>query len=260
MKKTLNFLTSATLASILGVPALSGAVVGTLSGDNLPEANVIEAPNTLTNDALFTTVVFADTNWIAEDGFIKMTTAPIRGIWFGSHPTSGSDAGAFLPGSTSDGNKLALSSLITPDSTAWAAYFRDTDGYRGRIDFESTDNGENRPGVTVELASGWVSVGGPSFDLSQLHDYEIHLHEGIVAYSINGTEVARGAALQPLEAASVLVGDPTGSTPTGSGSMWIDSFSFDNAAGALAPVPEPGATSLILGLSAALALSRRRRR
>lgn len=95
-------------------------------------------------------------------------------------------------------------------------------------------------------------------DLTQVHDYAIHLHNGIVAYFINGTEVARGTALQPMEAASVLVGDPTGPTATGSGSMWVDSFSFDNAAGSIPVVPEPGAVSL-LGLATGMLVLRRRR-
>lgn len=243
-----RLLTSGALAWTLAAPSLGAAVVASLSGNNLPDANVVEAANApFTNAEHFTTVVFANTNWVADDGFIKMTTAPNRGIWFGSHPSAGGDPGEFLPGSSTDGNKLNLRSLITSGSTAWSAYFRDTDGYRGRIDFEATDNNQNRPGVTVEFASGFVSVGGPGFDLTQLHDYEIHLHNGIVAYAINGVEVARGAARQPLEAASALVGDPTGPTPTGSGSMWIDSFSFDNAAGPL-PIPEPTTAGALLGL------------
>lgn len=247
----------ATATLLLAHATAHSAVVASLSGDNRPDANITEAPNSITNAALFTTVVFSGTSWTADDGFIKMTTASVRGIWFGSHPAAGGDPGAFLPGSTSAGNKLQLRSLITVGSQSWSAYFRDTDGYRGRIDFEATDNSQNRPGVTVELATGFVSVGGPGFDLTELHDYGIHLHNGIVAYYINGIEVARGSALQPMEDASVLVGDPTGSTPTGTGSMWIDSFSFDNAAGPI-PIPEPAST-VLFGLATCLFASRRRR-
>ncbi|MCC5841133.1 MAG: PEP-CTERM sorting domain-containing protein [Opitutales bacterium] len=248
------------LAAVGAICALSPglvAQVAVLSGNHVPNANVIEAPNTMTNAALFTTVVFAGTNWIAEDGFIKMTTAPIRGIWFGSDPIAGGDPAAFLPGSTSDGNKLQLRSLLTAGSQSWSAYFQDTNGYHARMDFQATDNSQNRPGVTVELDTGFVTVSGPDFDLSELHDFEIHLHNGIVAYSINGVEVLRGPAVPLNNGARVIVGDPTGSTPTGTGSMWIDSFSFDNEAGPLAPIPEPATVALFLGLAALGIIARR---
>ena len=174
----------------------------------------------------------------------------------GSHPTAGGDPGAFLPGSTAGGNRLYLRSLLTAGSQSWSAYFHDADGYGARIDFEATDNNQNRPGVTAQLASGFVSLGGPGFDLTQVHDYHIHMHNGIVAYFINGAEVARGPAFQSIETASVIVGDPTGSTPTGTGSMWIDYFSFNNAAG---PIPEPTTASLFAIATGLLVMKRRRK-
>ena len=231
------------------------AQVAVLTGNHIPTSGVIEAPNTLSYQYLFTTVVFSGTGWVASDGFLKMTTVASKGIWFGSHPTVGADPGAFLPGSTAAGNRLELRSLIVSGAKSWSAYFHDTDGYRGRIDFEWTENGQNRPGVTVQLASGYVTVGGPGFDPTELHDYAIHVHNGEVGYFINGAEVARGPALRPLDQAAVLVGDPTGPTPTGAGSMWVDHFSFNNAAG---QIPEPGSAGMV-ALAAAVLASRRRR-
>ena len=55
-------------ALALSMATAHSAIVASLSGDYTPNANVIEAPNTITNAALFTTVVFSGTSWSVVRG------------------------------------------------------------------------------------------------------------------------------------------------------------------------------------------------
>ncbi len=242
------------LLAFLSACKLSAEII-TFSGDFTPDASVVEGANPATNTSLYTTVVFSGTSWVADDGFLKMTTAPVRGIWFGNHPSAGSDPSSFPVGSSLSGNKLRVTSLLTSGSQSWG--FQLSDGlYYASFFFEGTDNGQALPGVNIFTPEGNVRVDGDGFNLNVLHTYEIHLQGGVVQYKVDGDVVYSGTAGSGGGPVYYLLGDGSGSTPTSTGSMWIDYMSFDNAAGV---VPEARHFAAILGLGACLFALRLRR-
>ena len=253
----MTLLARSILSIVIACAAVSSlpAAIITFSGDYTPDASVVEGSNPATNASLYTTVVFSGTSWVADSGYLKMTTAPVRGIWFGNHPTAGGDPGSFPVGSSLSGNKLTVTSLLTPDSQSWGYQLYDG-SHAASFYFQATDNGQTLPGVNISTAGGNLRVDGDGFNINVLHTYEIHLQGGIVSYTIDGEVVYEGAAGSGSGSAYYLLGDGSGSTPTGTGSMWIDSMSFDNAAGI---VPEPQHFAAVFGFGACLfALLRRR--
>ena len=66
-------------------------------------------------------------------------------------------------------------------------------------------------------------------DLSVAHGFDFLLKDGLVSYRIDGVEVYSGLAYQATTSTPYfLVGDSSGSTLTGQGSMY-NNISFDNA-------------------------------
>ncbi|MEM9226819.1 MAG: hypothetical protein AAGA45_02530 [Verrucomicrobiota bacterium] len=243
-------------AAVLQAATLSAIVIN-YNGTALPDdANFTEPGNPGNNASIYTTVVFRDTSWQVEDGFLKMDTSFLRGIWFGGHPSAEGDGSTFRPSNTTVGNRLTSTFLITPGSEGWDMILSDNSGYYAAFEIEATDNERNRPGISVYTGDGsTIVVTDPSFNVNVQHTYSMHIHDGNVAYFIDGDVVYSGPAWQPGQTNYYLLGDASGNTPTGSGSMWLSFMSFDNAAGA---IPEPSQFSLLFAL-AALALLRLRR-
>jgi hypothetical protein len=245
--------------SLCTVPV--SAEVFTFFGEATPDASIVEGTNGATNAALFTTIRFGGTGWASEDGFLKLTTAPSRGIWFGTSNGGYGDNSGLVLSDTSTGNRFLTTFLLTPGSQSWGFYFFDQDGFGASLQVEETDNGQSRPGVWVSLAEDRVKVSDEFFNPNVLHTFEAHVFDGEVLYRLDGEDVATGAAMPSGPAGLSVIGDGSGSTPTGSGSMWIDYLEIDNAAGAfsLTVIPEANAATALLGLLAFGAVLRRRR-
>lgn len=245
---------------VLLLNTLYSSVNITLDGSLSPDSNSIEGSNPTNNNALYSKAVFSGTSWQADAGFLKMNTTPNAGIWFGAFPGY-SDPAAFFPSDEATGSSLRLTSLLTNGSKSWSMQITDTDGYGGffLFDFtESTDNADNMPGVWIITPTGSIRVTDDEFNLNVLHTYEIHLSGGGIVYTVDGDEVYRGEADQVGPAGSYFIGDTSGSTISGTGSMWIDYMEFNNAAGSIGAIPEPANFTFLLGLSALTCVRLRR--
>lgn len=252
-----SLISTAILSGLLTLTTSLSATVYNFYGDATPDSATVEGSNGASNTSLFTTIVFGGTSWTADAGFLKMTTGPSRGIWFGTSNSGYGDNSGISLSDSATGNRFLTSFLLTPGSQSWGFYFIDQSGYYASIQVDQTDNGQTQPGVWASLDTGSVKVSDASFDPNVLHTFEAHVFEGEVLYRLDGVNVATGGALTVGGLAGLsVIGDGSGGTPTGTGSMWIDYLEIDNAAGAF--VPEPATTSMFLALAALIATARRR--
>ncbi|MGJ8637812.1 MAG: hypothetical protein ACSHYA_00340 [Opitutaceae bacterium] len=233
----------------------------TLDGSLTPDSNLTEGSNPTNNNALYSKAVFSGTSWQADNGFLKMTTTPNAGIWYGALPGY-SDPASVFPSDTTTGNYLRATSLLTSGAQSWNMQLTDTHGYTGLFLFnytELTDPTPEMPGVWISTPDGTVRVTDETFNLNVLHTYEMHISDGGIVYRIDGDEVYRGLAQVGGSSGSYFLGDTSGSTQNGTGSMWIDYMEFDNAAGTIGAIPEPSSCALIAGVLAIAATQSRRR-
>lgn len=187
-------------------------------------------------------VVFGGTSWNTNGGSLNMTTAPVQGIWMGAFQSN-----PFIPVANTDGNYLKLDVKMGAAAVEWSAYINDgSHGAAFSFDHDGfTYNlaGETRR-VDTDLTDGFST-------------FEILLKDGLVSYSFDGQLLAnRRAASEQITAPIWLVGDGSGSTPTGAGSMSVDNLTFI-AGPDFDQIPAPGAVSV---LAAAGLLANRRRR
>lgn len=227
------------------------------------------------NSPEWTVIVFGGTSMAASAGVSTLTTGPGRGVWFGNGSVYG-DTPAWSIGSPAGGNHLTLSASFS-DARDWSAFLYDRN-YLASIAFAPTDCNGNvmacydatpAAGVLVAHAAG----GDPSaytqtfvpLNLSLPHSFEWLLKGGQVDYAIDGQLVYSGAAYATSGVPGwiandgfLLIGDGSGSTPTGTGSMFIQGLAFDTAPALTSLVPEPATAAL--WAAGALALLARRRR
>jgi hypothetical protein len=203
---------------------------------------------------------------------VTLTTANNRGVFFGWGVASVyGNQPAWTPGNSAAGNYLQFDAAFSANAADWSAYVFDRN-YRAQLRIAPTGCGSPNncyglPGAAgidfihaatngVDLATTFVAL-----DLSVEHNYEFLLKNGNISYRVDGVVVYDGLALPSLRSAPLLVvGDGSGGTQTGRGSMTISGVSFDNApiADSLATVPLPGPVFLLLGGLLALVPARRR--
>lgn len=194
------------------------------------------------NDPVLSFVVFGGTTWSTANNQLTLTTAPIRGIWFGYGNNIGgvNDAG-FTISPNSAGSYLSLHAKLSDLATDWSMYIHDgttTAGFsfqHDRVTFGSADESFE---VLMDLTDDF-------------HHFEILLKDELVNFRIDGVSYGTGDNAV-LSAANqiLLIGDGSGSTPTGSGSMTIDHFIYNNEVSAI--IPEPTTAALLLMGSLAL--------
>lgn len=205
----------------------------------------------------------------ASPGSTTLTTAGYSGVWFGWGPASlyGYNP-AWTPGDSAQGNYLSMTASFSANAEDWNTYLYDRSHFVG-LAFAPTVGGfygsGAQSGVTLTFAAGSQFVA--LADLTAPHTFEFLLKNGQVSYRIDGTAYT-GAALAADPGFKLLViGDGSGSTPTGVGSMTVSGLAFDNAptadlllTTATGGVPEPAAWALmILGFGLSGATLRRRR-
>ncbi len=200
------------------------------------------APNL--NSPAFEFIVFGGTSWNTTGGSLNMTTAPSRGIWFGAREVNNHP---WLPADNSVGNYVSVDVKMGTNATEWSTYLNDGT-HAARFNFD-------HDGFTYGTAAGFFRV---DMDLTRaFHTFEFLLLNGEVSYRVNGQVLAnRVAAGELVTDKIVLIGDGTGSTLTGTGSMSVDRATIITAPD-FTVIPTPGAIAT-LGLAGVFASRRRR--
>lgn len=210
------------------------------------------APHEGAYGSLFTTVgggphssYFPGTSWTSDGDILTINTIyPNYGVWFGRTDAYGDPAG-FDMGTSLDGNRVEATIALGAASSEWSLYWYDTEGFGAGFYFLSTGFEFYYNDITAFVAVA---------DMTAFHTYGAHVHDGEVVYYFDGNPIASGSALVTGTSNFLVIGDGTGSTYSGSGSMRIDSMTIDTAAGA---IPEPGSVALLLGGLVMTAMRRR---
>jgi hypothetical protein len=252
-------LRSLATAAVLTFAARAEAVPVTYhyDGDTVPTAG--------TYGTWFTTVgagafgYFPATSWSSNGSVLTMNTvAPNHGIWFG-HITPTNDPTTTLSlADTASGNWVRASLALSPGATDWFLYFYDASGFGSSFTLKS--NGieysyKTAPGGATQTIFQAVA------DMTQFHTFTSYVLAGQVSYFFDNTYLGGGPALTGATNA-LLLGDPTATTHSGTGSLYVDYLTVISAVGDTPPssVPEPSTYAALAGLAVlSLALGSRRR-
>lgn len=222
-------------------------------------------PTVGTYGTWFTTVganafgYFPATSWSSNGSILTMTTVPIQGIWFGHSTPSNDPTSTLNLATTAEGNWARARVALAPGATEWSFYFRDASGFFAG--FYLKDDGFEYS--TLDAPGGSrVTQFQPVADMTNFHVFTTYILAGQVSYFFDNTYLGGGPAVTGASNQLVL-GDGSGSTPTGVGSMYVDYMTVITAVGDNPPssVPEPSSAAWIAAVGAlGLAVTARRRR
>lgn len=246
------------LAAVAALCAAGGAQAAVVA-DSLPYQGT----------PYWTDVVFAGTSMTTNGTTSTLTTAQQRGVWFGW--SAGSNPPAWSLGSNAAGNYVRLDMQLTSGARDWSVYLHD--GQRSAtIVFNPTDCNGNAVNCTLANFAPGVRVyardsGGAQIsqffnvDTTQRAVYEFVLKGDTASYRIDGVAWTRQAEVSGSNI--LVIGDGSGSTLTGWGSMIVHGVSIDTAPSfdtLQTTVPEPSAWALMIGGLGLVGGALRRRR
>lgn len=219
----------------------------------------------------WTSVVFGGTGMTADSGVLTLQTGPGLGVWFGNGGLIGYTPGWSLA-NNADGNYLNVSLKLGPHTAQgpedWNLYFYDGSGYEASMSLNPGTaagyvDGDTQYGFSIfhaDANGAGVSDFVP-FDFSDaFHTVEVLMKGGLVQYRVDGHAYFTGAAYLAGPADLLVIGDGSGSTPTGTGTMLIDRVVFEAGTARVAAVPLPAGAFLFLGGLAGLGATTRRGR
>jgi hypothetical protein len=200
------------------------------------------------------TVILAGTTMDYTGSSTVLTTAQGQGVWFGHTPGSTS----WGLGSNADGNKVRLSASFSSNARDWNTYLADGFRFAGML-YNPTGCDGNAvdctfapfaTGVTLSFAGAANGSGNAdlfvALDTTAANQFGFELKDNLVRYRINNSYYTGFA--QSANYNILVIGDGSGSTRTGWGSMTVRSVSFDNGPiAALNAVPEPASWAMMLG-------------
>lgn len=221
----------------------------------------------------WTDATFPGTSMTTDGMTSVLQTQPGRGVWFGWGSGYADPAPAWTPGSNATGNSLILAASFSADTRDFNTYFQD--GQRiAEILYAPTHCDYNATQCFTQVAAQGVDLlfreATPTngqygsftrfvpLDLSQVNRFGFLLLGDTVTYVVNGTRYSGFANLS--SATILIIGDGSGSSPTGTGAMTITHVGFDNATQTIPDtVPEPAAWSLLIAGFALTGAAMRRR-
>ena len=183
-----------------------------------------------------------------------LTTGNNAGVYFGW----GSAAEGYGPepswslGNNTDGNYVRIDAAFSADAADWSMYMFDPTHSMSFLFAPTGCNGNIGSCYGVDGDAG-VRLGHPgggtfvALDLTETHTYEVLLKDGLVAYWIDGIQRYAGPSGPSTRNPLLVIGDGSGSTQTGRGSMTVFAAEVDNAPLANVVVPLPASLPLLLG-------------
>ncbi len=240
------------VAGVLAVGSVSAAQF-TYDGSFLPTA-FAGRPNQswyglqLPSGEKFQAVAFYPaTSWSTDGQVLTMRTAAGNGIWIGNIPAyNGIYSPNWVPSPALIGNSVDIRAALSIGAVEWSLYLNDG-SYGGSMEFY-----HNKLRYWIPGPSGLQSVDHP-LDATEFHNYGFLLRNGEILYRLDGATLYAGPAYASTDK-SMLVGDGSGSTPTGLGSFYLDYMTINTTPQGF--VPEP-ATLTSLSVAALLLLRRR---
>lgn len=259
-------------AAVAALPLAASAVVI----DTLPWNTGVYGTTSTQNSAEWTVVAFAGTSLFRNGTQTQtlLTTANVRGVYFGNMTGTLDSPPNWLVGNTTQGNQLRLDLSFSTVAADWYAYVRDG-SHIAQFAFRPTGCSPGMStatgcyGVIGQLGFSYLvpSAANPAvaenrfvaLDMSERHSFEWLLKAGQVSYAVDGQLLYSGPALATSGGSGLLIGDSSGSSYSGVGSMTVHGVRVDTAPAAMSLVPEPGIAWLWMAGLGGLALPLKRR-
>ncbi len=210
-----------TIALLLAAGVVQGSVTISYDGSVTPDDSSLQA--------IFSTFVGGGTSWSTSAGKVAMTTAYGTGIWFGNDAAK--DPVPWELADNSLGNAISVVARLAPASKEWSISLRDGTYaalarlMQGYIQFYTGPSGSDHYDYTL--------------DTTAYHEYSIVLYDATVVYRVDGDVVYAGSGYFSPSDKYLLIGDTTGTTLTGIGTMYVDRVDIRTE------VPEPATLSLL---------------